>query len=92
MMYFSTLVVGAVLSPYLIEAHGSNATLNILCLEDCVRNVLIYASAFFANGIVLSVGVKVTLLVYGGCQAACWLISIPMYVYGKRIRSFVSAP
>ena len=30
------------------------------------------------------------LLVYGACQAVCWLITIPMYVYGKRTRSFVS--
>ena len=78
------------LFPYLIDAHGDDA-LHIISLMDFAKNVLIYASAFFANGIVLSAGVKLSLLIYGVCQAICWLTTIPMYVYGKRARSFVSA-
>ncbi|KAM5535246.1 hypothetical protein V8D89_011052 [Ganoderma adspersum] len=88
-LYFSTLVSGAALFPYLLDAHGDNA-LHIISLMDFAKNVLIYASAFFANGIVLSAGIKLSLLIYGACQAVCWLTTIPMYVYGKRARSFVA--
>ncbi|PIL31134.1 MFS general substrate transporter [Ganoderma sinense ZZ0214-1] len=89
MLYFGTLVSGAALFPYLIDVHGSNS-LHIISLMDFAKNVLIYGSAFFANGIVLSAGVKLSLLVYGACQAVCWLTCVPMYVYGKRARSFIA--
>ena len=35
-------------------------------------------------------GVKVSFLTLAACQALCWIWSIPMYMYGKRIRAFVS--
>nr|VWO94013.1 Multidrug transporter TPO1_2 (Clotrimazole exporter TPO1_2) (Drug:H(+) antiporter TPO1_2) (DHA TPO1_2) [Ganoderma boninense] len=89
MIYFGALVPGVALFPYLIDAHGSNS-LHIISLINFAKNVLIYGSAFFANGIILSAGVKLSLIVYGACQAACWLTCIPMYVYGKRARSFIA--
>ena len=89
MLYFGSIANGAITIPYLIDAHGSNS-LHIISLTDFAKNALLYGSAFFANGIVLSTGIKRSLLVYGACQVVCWLICIPMYVYGKRARSFVS--
>ena len=69
--------------------HGANATY-ILALNDFARCMLSYGATFFANGVILARGVKVSLLILGACQAACWLLALPMYVYGKRVRSFVS--
>ena len=52
--------------------------------------MVLYGFTFFANGMVLHRGVKVALLILAACQAFCWLLTIPMYRYGKRIRAFVS--
>lgn len=86
---FSMVVSGSASVTYLLDAHGHNA-LHCLALSNFAKNMLLYGSTFFANGIVINRGVKFSLLVLGGCQAACWLASVPMYIYGKRVRSYVS--
>lgn len=83
------VVSGSAAVTYLLDTHRANA-LHILALSNFGKNMVLYASTFFANGMVLSRGVKVSLLILGGCQALCWLASVPMYIYGKRVRSFVS--
>lgn len=89
MLNFSMVVSGSAAVTYLLDTHRANA-LHILALSNFGKNMVLYASTFFANGMVLSRGVKVSLLILGGCQAFCWLASVPMYIYGKRVRSFVS--
>ena len=74
---------------YLIDTHGANA-LHVITLNDFAKYMIAYGMTFVANGIVISRGIKVSLLILGACQAVCFLVSIPMYVYGKRVRSFVS--
>ncbi|OBZ68455.1 hypothetical protein A0H81_11484 [Grifola frondosa] len=61
-----------------------------LALSNFGKNMVLYGSTFFANGMVLSRGVKTSLLILGACQAFCWLASIPMYVYGKRARAYIA--
>lgn len=89
MLNFSMVVSGSAAVTYLLDTHGPNA-LHILALSNFGKNMVLYGSTFFANGMVLSRGVKVSLLILGACQAFCWLASVPMYIYGKRVRSFVS--
>ena len=89
MLNFSMVVSGSAAVTYLLDTHRANA-LHILALSNFGKNMVLYASTFFANGIILSHGVKVSLLILGGCQAVCWVASVPMYVFGKRVRSFVS--
>ncbi|KAI0756085.1 MFS general substrate transporter [Daedaleopsis nitida] len=89
MLNFSMVVSGSAAVTYLLDTHRANA-LHILALSNFGKNMVLYASTFFANGMVLSRGVKVSLLILGACQAFCWLASVPMYVYGKRVRAFVS--
>ena len=91
MLNFSMVVSGSAAVTYLLDTHRANA-LHILALSNFGKNMVLYASTFFANGIILSHGVKVSLLILGGCQAVCWAASVPMYVFGKRVRSFVSVP
>ncbi|KAM5538327.1 hypothetical protein V8D89_007929 [Ganoderma adspersum] len=74
---------------YLLDTHGANAQ-HVLSITRCANYFIFYAASFVANGIVLSRGVKVSLLILGSCQAVCFLASIPMYVYGKRVRSFIA--
>ena len=89
MLNFSMVVSGSAAVTYLLDTHRANA-LHILALSNFGKNMVLYASTFFANGMVLSRGVKVSLLILGACQAFCWLASVPMYVFGKRVRAYVS--
>lgn len=91
MSYFSAVVSSAARTAYVIDTHGPNASY-IMALTEFVPNIVTYGSTFFANGVVLSAGVRRTLLLVAVCQAACWLACVPMYVFGKRVRSFVSPP
>lgn len=83
------VVSGSAAVTYLLDTHRENA-LHVLALSNFGKNMVLYGFTFFANGMIARKGVKVSLLILAGCQAACWLASIPMYVYGKRVRSFVS--
>ena len=89
MTYFSIVVSNATRTAYLIDTHGSNAS-HIIALTEFVTNLIAYGTTFFANRVVLSAGLKRTLLVVAAVQAACCLTCVPMYVLGKRVRSFVS--
>ena len=91
MQNFSMVVSGAAAITYLLDTHRHNA-LHILAITNFLKNMVLYASTFFANGIIVTRGVKVSLIILGSCQLVCWAASIPMYIYGKRIRSFVRRP
>ena len=89
LIFFGSVTSRGTALAYLIDTHSTNATY-IIALNDFARCMLSYGATFFANGIVLRRGVKISLVILGACQAACWVLAIPMYVYGKRVRSFVS--
>ena len=89
MLCFSLVVSGASALAYLLDTHGANGA-HIFALTDVARAATHYSSTFFANGRVRAAGVERALLVLGACQAACALAAVPMYVCGKRVRSFVS--
>ncbi|EMD31134.1 hypothetical protein CERSUDRAFT_100685 [Gelatoporia subvermispora B] len=89
MQNFSMVVSGSAAITYLLDTHRQNA-LHILALTNFGKNMVLYASTFFANGIIVDRGVRVSLLIFGACQLACWTASIPMYIYGKRVRSFIA--
>ncbi|RDX44305.1 MFS general substrate transporter [Lentinus brumalis] len=89
MFNFSMVVSGSAAVTYLLDTHRENA-LHILAVTNFAKNMVLYGSTFFANGIILNRGVKVSLLILGACQAFCWLASIPMYIFGKRVRSFIA--
>lgn len=86
---FSMVVSGAAAVTYLLDTHGPDA-LHVLALSNFMKNIVLYGFTFFANGMILHRGVKVSLLILAACQGFCCLASIPMYIYGKRVRSFVS--
>ncbi|KAM5538343.1 hypothetical protein V8D89_007945, partial [Ganoderma adspersum] len=89
MTYFSVVVSSATRVAYVIDVHGARAS-HIIALTESAMNVLVYGTTFFANRVVLSAGVERTLLVVAACQAACWLACVPVYVCGKRVRSFIA--
>jgi hypothetical protein len=83
------VVSGSAGITYLMDTHGGNA-LHVFAVLNFLKNMVYYGFTFFANGIVLYRGVKVFLLILMACQAFCFLLTIPMYRYGKRVRAFVS--
>ncbi|KAF8899280.1 MFS general substrate transporter [Infundibulicybe gibba] len=89
MANFSMVVSGAAAVTYLLDTHGTDA-LHVLALSNFLKNIVLYGFTFFANGMVLHRGVKVSLLILAACQAFCWLASFPMYIYGKKVRSYIA--
>ncbi|KAM5538328.1 hypothetical protein V8D89_007930 [Ganoderma adspersum] len=89
MVHFSLIVTGTTRVAHLIDTHGANA-LHVMVLTECVRDLLAYGATFFVNGVILSAGVKRTLLALGILQAVLSLTCIPMWVFGKRVRSFIA--
>jgi hypothetical protein len=89
MANFSMVVSGAAAVTYLLDTHDSNAP-HVLALVNFMKHMVLYGFTFFVNGMVIHRGVKVSLLILAACQSFCWLLSIPMYRYGKRVRAFVS--
>ena len=89
MVHFSLVASGGAAVTYVLDTHGGNAQ-HVLTITRSANYLIFYAATFMANGIVISRGIKVSLLILGACQAVCFLASIAMYVYGKRVRSFVS--
>ncbi|KAF9486341.1 MFS general substrate transporter [Pholiota conissans] len=89
MANFSMVVSGSAAVTYLLDTHKENA-LHILALSNFGKNMVLYGFTFFANGMIARKGVKTSLLILAGCQAACWFASIPMYIFGKRVRSFIA--
>ncbi|KAF4611520.1 hypothetical protein D9613_004113 [Agrocybe pediades] len=89
MANFSMVVAGSAAVTYLLDTHRENA-LHVLALSNFGKNMVLYGFTFFANGMIARKGVKISLLILAACQAACWLASVPMYIYGKRVRSFIA--
>ncbi|XP_006454269.1 hypothetical protein AGABI2DRAFT_214100 [Agaricus bisporus var. bisporus H97] len=89
MANFSMVMSGSASITYLLDTHGPHA-LHVLAVVNFTKNMVLYGFTFFVNGMVESRGVKTSLLILAGCQAFCWLASIPMYVFGKRARSFIA--
>ena len=86
----SLTVAGGASTAYLLDTHGANA-MHVISLINSARALVLYCATFFANGFVVSRGIKTSLAILAGCQAMGLLASVWMYVYGKRVRSFVSA-
>ena len=89
MASFGMVLSGGAVVAYLLDTHGGNG-LHVLALTNSMKSIVFYGFNTFANGMIEHRGVKVSLLILAACQAACWLPSIPMYRYGKRVRAFVS--
>ncbi|KAJ7595186.1 MFS general substrate transporter [Mycena floridula] len=86
---YGLLVSNSASIVYIIDTHGRDAV-HGLTLINLVKIAFMYAFSFFANGMILQKGVKRMLVILAICQTASWVASIPMYIYGKRARSFIA--
>ncbi|ODQ66745.1 MFS general substrate transporter [Nadsonia fulvescens var. elongata DSM 6958] len=76
----STTSITYAVDSYRIYAGEALVTLNL------VKNVLGFIFSLFTSQFVDCSGTKITFVAYGSIQIAICLITIPMYIYGKRFR------
>ncbi|KIJ39476.1 hypothetical protein M422DRAFT_49621 [Sphaerobolus stellatus SS14] len=74
---------------YIIDVHRENAA-ECFAIINFVKDVVLYGFAQFANSWVAEMGVLRVFGVLAGMSGFCMLTTIPMYIYGKRARSFVA--
>ncbi|KAJ5913501.1 Major facilitator superfamily domain general substrate transporter [Penicillium tannophilum] len=91
-VFFAFLIIGMVMgavaaSLYIVDAHREIAVEAFTCLL-VFKNMFSFVLTFFAYNWFAHGGVKHTMIIVGSIQVGICLLSIPMYVFGKRNRSF----
>ncbi|OGM39451.1 MFS transporter [Aspergillus bombycis] len=82
------MVMGAVASAlYIVDAHRQIAIESFTCML-IFKNIFSFILTFFAYEWLLSNGIKPTFLAISSIQMGICALSIPMYILGKRNRSF----
>ncbi|KAG9852039.1 serine/threonine kinase 16, partial [Aureobasidium melanogenum] len=83
-----SMVMGATASAqYLLDAHRDNAIETFTCLI-VFKNLFSFVLAYYAYQWVLERGFKRMFVTFGSIEVGICLLSIPMYVLGKRNREF----
>ncbi|KAK0386869.1 hypothetical protein NLU13_5182 [Sarocladium strictum] len=78
-------IVGVV--SYVVDSHRHEAVEAYAMMSFC-KNIFAFAMTFYVNDWIASQGVKETFYVVGGITIAVSLLTVPMYIYGKRARSY----
>lgn len=72
---------------YVSDAHRNHAS-EAFAVMNFVKNLFAFGLTFYVNDWIAVQGVKNCFFVIGGITVACVLTTIPMYIFGKRARSF----
>ncbi|EXL90770.1 hypothetical protein FOIG_15978 [Fusarium odoratissimum NRRL 54006] len=78
-------IVGVV--SYVVDSHRREAV-EAYAMMSFTKNVFSFGMSFYMNDWVATQGVRDAFFVIGGIIIAISLATIPMYIYGKRARSF----
>ncbi|KAE8130834.1 putative MFS transporter [Aspergillus pseudotamarii] len=82
------MVMGAVASAlYIVDAHRQIAIESFTCML-IFKNIFSFILTFFAYEWLLSNGIKPAFLAISSIQMGICALSIPMYIFGKKNRSF----
>ncbi|KAF7156855.1 hypothetical protein CNMCM5623_000700 [Aspergillus felis] len=82
------MVMGAVASAlYIVDAHRQIAVEAFTCLL-IFKNIFSFVLTFFAYDWLIKHGIRPAFLAISSIQMGVCLLSIPMYIFGKRNRSF----
>ncbi|KAL5363877.1 major facilitator superfamily domain-containing protein [Aspergillus floccosus] len=73
---------------YVVDCHRENAG-EAFAAMNFIKNCFAVGLTFYVNGWIASQGVRDCFFTIGGITVAVTLLTIPMYVYGKRARSWV---
>ncbi|KAJ5084359.1 Major facilitator superfamily domain general substrate transporter [Penicillium alfredii] len=91
-VFFAFIIIGMVMgavaaSLYIVDAHREIAVEAFTCLL-VFKNMFSFVLTFYAYEWFSHGGVKRTMIIVGSIQVGICLLSIPMYIFGKRNRSF----
>ncbi|PLB36338.1 putative MFS transporter [Aspergillus candidus] len=91
-VFFALVVIGMVLGAvasalYIVDAHREITIESFTCML-IFKNMFSFVLTFFAYDWLVSNGVRPAFLAISSIQMGICLLSIPMYVFGKRNRSF----
>ncbi|QKX62649.1 uncharacterized protein TRUGW13939_09810 [Talaromyces rugulosus] len=92
-VFFACVIIGMVMGAvssalYIVDAHREIAVEAFTCML-IFKNVFSFVLTFFAyNWLVVKDGSRVPFLALGSIQMGICLLAIPMYIFGKRNRSF----
>ncbi|KAF5584212.1 transporter HOL1 [Fusarium subglutinans] len=78
-------IVGVV--SYVVDSHRREAV-EAYAMMSFAKNVFAFGMSFYMNDWVAIQGVRNAFFVIGGITIAITMATIPMYIYGKRARSF----
>ncbi|KAM0424783.1 hypothetical protein ACHAPT_010093 [Fusarium lateritium] len=82
------MVIGAVASSlYIVDAYR-DLTIEGFTIMIIFKNFFSFVLTFFAYNWINDGGIERTMVSIASIQVAVCLLSIPMYVYGKRVRAF----
>ncbi|GAA6006971.1 uncharacterized protein JCM10292_000378 [Rhodotorula paludigena] len=74
---------------YLIDCHRAH-TAEAIGVINLSKNLVLYGFTQFAANWIASMGVPHTMGLLAGLTAICLLPTIPMWIYGKRVRSWLA--
>ncbi|RDW72553.1 uncharacterized protein DSM5745_07725 [Aspergillus mulundensis] len=73
---------------YVVDCHREKAS-EAFATMNFVKNLFSFGLTFYVNGWIDSQGVRDVFFTIGGITIGVTLLTVPMYVYGKRARSWV---
>ncbi|EUC43241.1 hypothetical protein COCMIDRAFT_101296 [Bipolaris oryzae ATCC 44560] len=73
---------------YVSDCHREESA-EAFAIMNFLKNLFAFGLTFYANDWIATQGVRDTFYVIGGTTVAVTLLTIPMYIYGKRARSWV---
>lgn len=73
---------------YVSDCHREQAA-EAFAIMNFLKNFFAFGLTFYANDWIVAQGVRDAFYVIGGTTIAVTLLTIPMYIYGKRARSWV---
>ncbi|KAH8109264.1 MFS general substrate transporter, partial [Phellopilus nigrolimitatus] len=85
---FGQAVASIAVVSYVVDAH-SNYAPEAFATINAIKNLFAFGVTYFVTDWILSQGVLKTFCTIGGINAWVCLMTIPMYIYGKRARSWV---
>jgi hypothetical protein len=73
---------------YVSDSHREQAA-EAFAIMNFIKNMFAFGLTFYANDWIAAQGVRNAFFVIGGTTVAVTLMTIPMYIWGKRARSWV---
>lgn len=74
---------------YVIDCHRRESS-EAFAIMNFVKNLFAFGMTFYSNDWIEVQGVRDCFFVIGGITVAVSLTTIPMYIYGKKARGFIS--